>query len=127
MHYAGAPEPDRDEWFIEGTERSNIVALPSRSLRPHIESPAPGAIYAIDPDVPRARQRLIVAASGAPRGARFVLEDGRQARADRPLMWLPHPGKREVILVSAQGKELDRVRFEVRGLRPSPHAGAIKP
>ena len=47
----------------------------------------------------------------------FVLDDGRQSRADRPLMWLPPPGKREVVLTSADGKELDRVRFEVRGLR----------
>ena len=125
VSYAGALEPARDEWFIAGTERSSIVALPSRSVRPHIESPAPGTIYAIDPDVPRERQRLVVAASGAPRGARFVFEDGRQARADRPLMWLPSPGKRELILVNAQGKELDRVRFEVRGLRPSTRTPAI--
>jgi hypothetical protein len=32
-------------------------------------------------------------------------------------MWLPPPGRRELVLKSADGKELDRVRFEVRGLR----------
>lgn len=117
--YAGAVEPERDEWFIEGTERSNIVALPARSVRPHIETPAHGAIYAIDPDIPAERQRLRVTARGAPRGARFVLEDGKRVRADRPLMWLPQPGRREVVLVSEDGRELDRVRFEVRGLRQS--------
>ena len=115
--YAGAIEPERDEWFIAGTERARIVALPARSVRPHIETPAHGAIYAIDPDIPAERQRLRVTARGAPRGARLVLEDGRQARADRPLIWLPQPGRREVLLMSANGKELDRVRFEVRGLR----------
>ncbi len=114
--YAGMLEPGRDEWFIEGTERSTIVALPAQSVRPHIETPAHGAIYAIDPDIPGNRQRLRVTARGAPRGARFVLEDGRQARADRPLMWLPQPGRHEVVLKGTDGKELDRVRFEVRGL-----------
>jgi penicillin-binding protein 1C len=115
--YAGALEPARDEWFIEGTERSRVVALPARTVRPQIETPARGAIYAIDPDIPRERQRLVVTARGAPRGSHFVLEDGRHARADKPFMWLPQPGRREVVLKSADGTELDRVRFEVRPLR----------
>jgi penicillin-binding protein 1C len=40
--YAGSLEPERDEWFIEGTERSRVVAVPARSVRPHIETPAHG-------------------------------------------------------------------------------------
>jgi len=32
-------------------------------------------------------------------------------------MWLPPPGRREVVLKSAEGRELDRVRFEVRGIQ----------
>jgi penicillin-binding protein 1C len=116
--FAGALEPDRDEWFIAGTETSRIVALESPATGPRIESPARGAIYAIDPDIPRERQRLVVSARGAPQGARFVLGDGRIVRADRPLLWLPEPGVREVVLESAGGEPLDRVSFEVRGLRP---------
>ena len=118
VRYAGALEPEREELFIAGTERSHIVALPARSVRPQIESPARGAIYAIDPDIPAGRQRLTVTARGAPKGSRFVFEDGRHARADKPQMWLPQPGRREVRLVGAKGEELDRVSFEVRGLRP---------
>jgi penicillin-binding protein 1C len=117
VRYAGALEPDRDELFIAGTERSNIVALAHSASQPHIETPAQGAIYAIDPDIPAGRQRLTLTARGAPRGARFVFEDGRTARADKPLMWLPQPGRRVVVLAAADGKELDRVRFEVRGLQ----------
>jgi penicillin-binding protein 1C len=123
VHYAGALEPDRHELFIAGTERSEIVMLSARSAHAKIESPSNGAIYAIDPDIPAANQRLIVSARGAPKGARFVFEDGRQARADKPAMWLPEPGKREVALKSADGKELDRVKFEVRGLRATRRNG----
>jgi penicillin-binding protein 1C len=114
--YSRGREPEREEWFIAGTERSTITALPHAS-RARIDSPAQGAIYAIDPDIPRERQRLVVSARGAPRGARFVLEDGHRARADKPLLWLPQPGKREVLLINSKGEELDRVRFEVRGLQ----------
>jgi penicillin-binding protein 1C len=118
LTYSGGLEPEREEWFISGTERSTVTTLPARSMHARIESPAQGAIYAIDPDIPRGRQRLTVSARGAPKGARLVLEDGRRVRADKPLLWLPQPGKREVVLIGAKGEELDRVRFEVRGLQP---------
>ncbi len=118
IDYAGALEPARDEWFIAGTERAKIVAIPGQAPRAYIEAPSNGAIYAIDPDIPRDRQRLIVKTRGAPKGARLVLMDGREARADRPVMWLPAPGKREIVLKARDGKELDRVSFEVRGIGP---------
>ena len=49
--------------------------------------------------------------------SKLVLGDGRKARADKPVMWLPQPGRQEVVLQAADGKELDRLRFEVRGLQ----------
>ena len=116
--YAGGVESGRDEWFIAGTETARVSGVEARSIKPHIQSPPDGAIYAIDPDIPEARQRVVVSAHGAPRGSRVVLDDGRQARADRPVLWLPAPGRREIALVAADGRELDRVRIEVRGLRP---------
>ena len=117
--YSGGLEPAREEWFISGTETARVVAVETRSVKPRIEAPANGAVYAIDPDIPRERQRLVVSARGAPRGAKLVLEDGREVRADRPALWLPAPGRREVVLRAANGQELDRVRFEVRGLKPA--------
>ena len=116
INYAGLLEPERDEWFIAGTERSKIIAVMDSVPRASIETPARGAIYAIDPDIPRDRQRLVLKARGAPAGARFVLTDGHETRADRPHMWLPQPGRQEIVLKARDGKELDRVRFEVRGL-----------
>lgn len=115
--YENAMEPPREEWFIAGTERTGIAPVAARGAAPRIEAPANGAIYAIDPDIPRDRQRVVVAARGAPRGAKLVLEDGRALPADRPALWLPDPGRRVVVLRAADGTELDRVGFEVRGLR----------
>jgi penicillin-binding protein 1C len=117
--YRGSIEPARDEWFVAGTETGRIAPIEAHAVKPRIETPSNGAIYAIDPDIPRDRQRLTVTARGAPKGATLVLGEGRQVRADRPTLWLPAPGRREVVLRAADGKELDRVNFEVRGLRPS--------
>ncbi|HYC45765.1 MAG TPA: penicillin-binding protein 1C [Burkholderiales bacterium] len=116
--FTGALDTARDEWFLEGTAHARVSAIAVSTVKPRIETPPHGAIYAIDPDIPRDRQRLTVTASGAPRGARLVLEDGRRVRAERPLLWLPAPGKRVLVLEDAAGRELDRVRFEVRGVVP---------
>jgi penicillin-binding protein 1C len=49
----GNTEPERDEWFLAGTETARIVPVLAAAGRPRIDSPANGAIYAIDPDIPR--------------------------------------------------------------------------
>ncbi len=115
--YAGKLEPARDEWFLAGTETAMVTPLDPVALAPGFESPVDGAVYAIDPDIPRDRQRIALRARGTGEGARFVLDDGQRVRADLPFLWLPQPGMRRVSLVDAAGTELARVRFEVRGLQ----------
>ena len=114
--YAQNLEPDREEWFIGGTESTVVRPIDSGTVSARIESPANGAIYAIDPDIPRERQRVIVTARGAPPGARLVVQGASHARADRPLLWLPQPGLQTIVLTTQDGRELDRVRIQVRGI-----------
>ncbi len=117
VSYEGSIEPERDEWFLAGTETDRFIGVTAAVGRPRIESPANGAIYAIDPDIPPKRQRITVTARGAGEGSSFVIEDGRRVPADAPFLWLPQPGFRQIVLLDAAGSELDRIRFEVRGLR----------
>ena len=117
VSFEGGVEPERDEWFIAGTETMRIVPVIAVAGKARIESPVNGAVYAIDPDIPRERQRITLSARGAQPGTSFVLEDGRRLPADAPFLWLPQPGARKVALVDAAGKEIDLVRFEVRGVR----------
>ena len=116
--YANGLEPAREEWFLSGTESAEWVPVAAAGGKPRIASPSSGAIYAIDPDIPRPRQRVALTASGAPPGAWFLLDDGRRVSADTPFLWSPPPGVREVTLADRGGIRLDGVRFEVRGLRP---------
>lgn len=108
--YAGAMEPAREELFLAGTETALVSPVEARAGRPRIVSPLNGAVLAIDPDIPRANQRVKVEATGA---AEVLLEDGSVA----PRLWLPAPGRHVLRLVDASGSELDRVRLTVRGLR----------
>ncbi|HET9403909.1 MAG TPA: penicillin-binding protein 1C, partial [Burkholderiales bacterium] len=119
ISYADGTEPAREEWFLAGTEAAKLVPVDGVAGRARISSPPDGAIFAIDPDIPRERQRIALAAHGARPGTWLRLDDGRRVRADAPYLWLPQPGRRQVALLDTKGKEIDRVRFEVRGLRPA--------
>ena len=107
-------EPDRDEWFVAGTQVQDVVRVAGNAGVVRLESPADGAIYAIDPDIPAANQRILLRARGAGDDDRFVLPDGKQVAASEPYLWKPAKGAQAVALVSADGRVLDRARFEVR-------------
>ncbi|MDO9437066.1 penicillin-binding protein 1C [Hydrogenophaga sp.] len=112
----GPLEAARSEWFIAGTEQASFARntpTPSQTRAPlRIQSPAPGTIVALDPDIPPNRQRLTFTASGA--GGRWRL-DGKPLAQGAQLQWLPWPGRHVMQLTDARGAVLDEVRFEVRG------------
>jgi penicillin-binding protein 1C len=112
MSYADAREPPRGEWFVAGTEPERPLAARSSAMPAGITSPADGAIHALDPDMPPAVQRITFAgATGT-----WVLNGRRLGRGGQ-MSWAPWPGRHELRLLAADGQELDRVRFEVRGAR----------
>jgi penicillin-binding protein 1C len=117
VHFADGLEPDRDEWFLAGTEIATVTVVAAPAGRARLESPSNGAIYALDPDIPAAQQRLAVRARGAAPGTRFAFADGQSADATRTLLWEPAPGRHRIALTDATGRELDQVSFEVRGTR----------
>jgi len=126
--FEGVPEPRRRELFVRGTEQSlqrvgtqvgtalgserstKISTHPSTQSRFGIHSPVDGSIFALDPDIPPAAQRI-----------RFEGEAGTWMLDGRPLghgpaiNWAPWPGKHTLMLMAADGRALQTVRFEVRG------------
>jgi penicillin-binding protein 1C len=145
IRYENELEAARTEYFLPGTAQSEIRIAHAREIRPAIAYPTAGMLAALDPDIPPAHQRIRWRAQGAPAGSRWVL-DGKVLpdalmQAGRPHLqriaantaadelaydWMPWPGRHVLALQDAAGKELDSVRFEVRGAVERPRAAEKK-
>jgi penicillin-binding protein 1C len=83
-----------------------------------IANPADGTVFALDPDMPPAAQRVWFHAQGvAGQTARTVSwrMDGKPLGRGGEVAWLPWPGRHQVELLDAAGKVVDRIGIEVRG------------
>lgn len=109
----------RQEVFLAGTEQSVWSLGQGRAgqgAERAIQSPPPGAIFALDPDMPPQVQRIHLRTSR--RGAQWWL-NGKLLGAATLTQWRPWPG-RHVLSLRQQGKVIDEVRFEVRGAGVKP-------
>ncbi|MCC2981001.1 penicillin-binding protein 1C [Sphingomonas sp. IC4-52] len=112
--FANHVEQPRREYFLAGTGQRLIAAAPAVARRPRIVSPVPGTVFAIDPDIPPARQRFAVAVAGDLTATRLRLDERDLGPADaRPLI-AAAPGLHRLRLVDAAGTILDDVRFTIR-------------
>ena len=115
---AGSSEAARSEWFMAGTQQPTFAMnsgagyANSTGATARIVSPTNGTIIALDPDIPPNRQRLTLQAEGT--NLRWVMDGKPLAQGNRTL-WLPWPGRHVLQITDAKGKELDAVRFDVRG------------
>ena len=121
IEYQDAIEPARKDWFLAGTEMTkialsaNALGTSARNGAARIVTPTDGTIFALDPDIPAARQRVwFDAAQGVPAGSVWRL-DGKTAGQSARMAWLPWPGRHVLELVDRNGTVVDTVKFEVRG------------
>ena len=105
-------EPERADYFLAGTERAvqRATAEVAGAQRFCIASPRDGSIFAIDPDIPPAAQRITFEGE---RGL-WVL-DGKPLGTAEEWRWAPWPGRHSLSLVGSSGEALQSVSFEVRG------------
>ncbi len=112
--FAGDVEPPRREWFLRGTEPvADLATVPAHRAR--IVAPVTGTIIAIDPEIPRARQRIAFEADGGEPGSHWVLDGVDLAPAPGPFLWEPRPGRHTLTLRDGAARPRDTVTFEVRG------------
>jgi penicillin-binding protein 1C len=110
--FAGAREPARHEVFLGGTEQvhQRASAQLTSERRFGIVSPRDGSVFALDPDIPPAAQRLTFEGELGT----WVL-DGRRLGWSSSITWSPWPGRHELVLLGRDGRQVQTVRFEVRG------------
>ncbi len=113
-HFSPAVESPREEWFITGTDSTQIAAIASGAGIARITSPANGMIIALDPDIPPSRQRVPFEASGASNSMSLALDERTLGQASKLHLWQPRPGAHVLALVDKSGRVVDRVLFTVR-------------
>jgi penicillin-binding protein 1C len=116
VEFPNAVEAARPEWFIAGTEPTRPMT-PLDECSPHILSPAAETIIAIDPDIPRALQRVRFEAGPGATGARWKLDSRDLGPAAELMLWPPTAGSHVLALTDRAGRALDQVSFKVRGSR----------
>lgn len=131
LTFADGLEPAREEVFLTGTAitRVSVGAPAARPSAPVIANPADGTVFALDPDMPPASQRVWFQAEGvAGQAARAVSwrMDGKPLGRGGEVAWLPWPGRHQVELLNAAGKVVDRIGIEVRGASVRAPATASK-
>ncbi len=114
--FSGVAEPERTEYFIKGTELSEVIlaAKLARAAK-RITHPINGAIYAIDPDIPISQQAIRLSHSVSTKSRwrlnKQLLGSDQSAPA---LNWQLKPGLHTLDLLSQSGELIEQVRFEVR-------------
>jgi penicillin-binding protein 1C len=114
VRFDGDLEAARDEYFVAGTEMTE-VRIAGSPPRARIAYPGEGTIVALDPDIPAAQQRIALRASGVGAGGSWRIDGQPVGDAEAVTLRMPAPGRHRVALLDAHGREVDAVRFEVRG------------
>jgi len=114
VRYSSAAEYPRQEWFLSGTQTTDIAAVTPNNAIARITSPANGTTLALDPDIPVEKQRVLIATKGMDTEMSLLLDGRLLARASEQVLWPPHMGIHILSLQSGNGGTVDQVRFTVR-------------
>ncbi|MES2441628.1 MAG: penicillin-binding protein 1C [Pseudomonadota bacterium] len=114
ISFADGIEQPRREYFLKGTALTRVAAAPATARRPRIVNPAGGAVYALDPDIPRDQQRIAVTVSGDVTGHRLMLDKQDLGTAESKPQVLTARGQHRLRLVDLSGKVVDQIVFTVR-------------
>jgi penicillin-binding protein 1C len=120
VRFAPRVESERREWFLRGADAGYATVGQADTVvqdggQPAIQNPANGVVIALDPDIPEASQKVLLAASSADASMRLRLNDVVIGAAATPHLWTPKAGAYRLTLEDANGRAVDHVLFTVRG------------
>jgi penicillin-binding protein 1C len=110
--FVGGAETEK-EWFIAGTEPVSVGMEQGVIEQSRIVYPPPEVVFAVDPDIPAANQRVFFEASGAARDIRWLL-NGQPVGSGPLCGWTPVAGEYRLTLVDGSNHSLDEIAFKVR-------------
>jgi len=106
-------EPPRTEWFIEGTEPQEAIAVERRHAAARIVYPQPATIITLDPDIPAELQRVSFVGRFAGDSHQWRLDE-RALGSSATLAWKPERGRHVLTLVDRDENVADAVTFIVK-------------
>jgi penicillin-binding protein 1C len=115
VQFKNAIEPERQEWFIKGSEPEIAVALNTWHEKPSIIYPAGGSIITLDPDIPEENQRISFQAQ--PHGRKFmwfINDKSIFTGMKSSILWKPERGNHILSISDKELRVLDSVTFIVR-------------
>ncbi|MEW6601653.1 MAG: penicillin-binding transpeptidase domain-containing protein [Nitrospirota bacterium] len=122
VSFANMIEPDRDEWFIVGTEPSGVseektvlLASARNTDRPHILYPPDGAVFAIDPDIPEDQQRIFFESEGSINNMSWMLDSELLGSNTSSVSWKPGAGRHTLSIMNSNNNMIESVSFLVKG------------
>lgn len=104
----------QSEWFVRGTETALVSRAPLTQA-PEIGYPPPGAIFALDPDIPDKQQRVFFLSTVSSTDLSWVLDGEPLGSAAGPWPCSPEAGQHTLSLADRNGVDVDSVNFSVRG------------
>lgn len=112
ISYSGNTEPERDEFFIKGTEPSSGIITLVSNVHRRIIYPPHNAIFAFDPEIPLSQQKVFVLVDC---NTCQLLSDDQIVSLDKGFSLLDvRKGRHTLLLVDENGRSLDRVNYEIR-------------
>ena len=115
VHFNGVREADRTELFLSGTQMTTIDL--NVKAKSGIVRPLNGAVYAIDPDIPQARQTIWFEAESGNKNYSWRINGQDLSAKDVPsqaIHWALRPGKHQLTLLDINRAVLDQIVFEVK-------------
>ncbi len=112
--FAAGNDVARVEWFLRATAPNGGGQHLAQHL-PRIVTLARSTIIAVDPEIPLSRQRVAFEADRADPSVFWVLDGKKLGPSTKPFLWLPSPGRHQLLLMDEGGRTFDRVAFLVRG------------
>jgi len=115
VQFKNTLEPERQEWFIKGSEPEIVLAQNTRHEKPSIIYPAGGSIITLDPDIPEENQRISFQAQPHGRQFMWLLNDKSIFTGMKSsILWKPERGTHILSISDKEYRVLDSVTFIVR-------------